>query len=382
MDGHDAVRATQRNTKVQNAYGHRLLLGRADPTIAELDAAGPAPAPGDGQVVVDVERVALTANNVTYAVLGDAFGYWRFFPAPGGHGIVPTWGFGTCTASSSDDVAVGERLWGFWPGAEQAVLTVGRADEDGFVDVAEHRAELPGFYNRYERAASTVPADVEQALAVHRPLFATGWLLARHVEGLLADGGRAVVSSASSRTAIATGWCVANPPPGEDVPDVVPVGLTSASRVDHCRDTGPWSAVAGYDEVREGDVAGLGGDGPAVFVDVRGEEPLRAAVHRALDGELVASLAVGRTSWDTERGAEVLPPQPELFFAPSVASTQAQQRGATAFRDTLEASLRAYLADPASDVAVTVVDGDDLVDAWRRLATNEVPPGATLVLEW
>ena len=44
-----------------------------------------APAPDDlapGRVLFRVERFALTANNVTYALAGDGLGYWRFFPAP------------------------------------------------------------------------------------------------------------------------------------------------------------------------------------------------------------------------------------------------------------------------------------------------------------
>ena len=31
----------------------------------------------DGQVRVEVEKFALTANNVTYAASGDLFGYWQ-----------------------------------------------------------------------------------------------------------------------------------------------------------------------------------------------------------------------------------------------------------------------------------------------------------------
>ena len=36
-----------------------------------------------------VDRFGLSANNVTYAVLGDQLGYWRLFPAPSGWGLVP-----------------------------------------------------------------------------------------------------------------------------------------------------------------------------------------------------------------------------------------------------------------------------------------------------
>ena len=35
----------------------------------------------DGQVRVRVDRFALTANNITYAAMGEMLEYWRFFPS-------------------------------------------------------------------------------------------------------------------------------------------------------------------------------------------------------------------------------------------------------------------------------------------------------------
>ena len=35
--------------------------------------------PGEARLAID--RFGLTANNITYAVFGDAMGYWQFFPA-------------------------------------------------------------------------------------------------------------------------------------------------------------------------------------------------------------------------------------------------------------------------------------------------------------
>ena len=46
----------------------------------------------DGEVRMAIDKFALTANNVSYAVIGDTFGYWKFFPAEGEWGIVPVWG--------------------------------------------------------------------------------------------------------------------------------------------------------------------------------------------------------------------------------------------------------------------------------------------------
>ncbi len=67
----------------------------------------------DGQVRVRVDAFALTANNITYAAMGDMLNYWKFFPSgEDGWGIVPVWGFGTVVESTHADVAVGERLYG------------------------------------------------------------------------------------------------------------------------------------------------------------------------------------------------------------------------------------------------------------------------------
>ena len=33
------------------------------------------------QILVQVDRFAFTANNVTYGAAGDTIGYWKFFPA-------------------------------------------------------------------------------------------------------------------------------------------------------------------------------------------------------------------------------------------------------------------------------------------------------------
>ena len=56
-------------------------------------ADGAAPALADGEALLRVDRVGLTANNVTYGVLGEAFRYWEFFPTEPGLGVVPLWGF-------------------------------------------------------------------------------------------------------------------------------------------------------------------------------------------------------------------------------------------------------------------------------------------------
>ena len=56
-----------------------------------------------GQARLQVHTFGLSANNITYAVMGDLMQYWDFFPAPEGWGRVPVWGFadvGSCTPNA------------------------------------------------------------------------------------------------------------------------------------------------------------------------------------------------------------------------------------------------------------------------------------------
>src|SRR6478735_5306952 len=99
----------------------------------------------DGEIRVRIDSFSLTANNITYAAFGDAMQYWNFYPSgEEGWGVVPVWGFGTVVQSLHPGVAVGERLYGYWPMGSGAVLQPQRLSERGFADGAPHRAQLHG----------------------------------------------------------------------------------------------------------------------------------------------------------------------------------------------------------------------------------------------
>ena len=96
---------------------------------------------GEGDVLLKVEQFALTANNMTYALIGASTGwYWDFFPAPRGWGRIPVWGFGKVVASEVDKVETGEDLFGYFPMSTHAVLKPGKIRSVGLHDASEHRA--------------------------------------------------------------------------------------------------------------------------------------------------------------------------------------------------------------------------------------------------
>ena len=101
-------------------------------------------APAADEVLLRVERFALTANNITYAVAGDSMSYWAFFPTTEGWGRVPVWGYAVVEQSNHADVAVGERVYGYLPMSTHLIVRPARVTSAGFVDSVPHRAERAG----------------------------------------------------------------------------------------------------------------------------------------------------------------------------------------------------------------------------------------------
>ena len=98
-----------------------------------------------------VDRFALTANNITYGVVGERIGYWAFFPpqdnADGGWGIIPVWGFADVVRSRCAEIPEGTRLYGYFPMASHWVMRPARVTEARMIDGSDHRQALPPVYN-------------------------------------------------------------------------------------------------------------------------------------------------------------------------------------------------------------------------------------------
>jgi uncharacterized protein DUF2855 len=285
-----------------------FLVKRSDLRECRI-AEAPAPELGPGQALLRVDSFGLTSNNVTYAVFGEAMSYWDFFPAGDGWGRVPVWGFAEVERSEAEGVETGTRLYGYLPPSSHLVVTPVDADGRGFVDGSPHRAALPSAYHRY-MATEADPfhrADTEEIQMLLRPLFFTSFLIDDQLadEGLVARG-PVIVSSASSKTAIAAAFLLARRE-GVDL-----VGLTSPRSTGFVEELGIYDRVVPYDAIESLE------RGPATFVDIAGDGAIRLAVHSHFGDQLVHSMAVGMTHWEElGAGAPELPgPKPAFFFAP------------------------------------------------------------------
>ena len=278
------------------------------------------PAPEPGQALLRVESFGLTANNITYAVMGEAMSYWDFFPAEEGWGSVPMWGFATVEGSAAEGVEPGTRVYGYLPPSSHLLVTPVAAGEDGFVDGAPHKAALPSAYHRYLATAHDpfYRADTEAIQMLLRPLFFTSFLIDDQLddEGL-ATRGPVLISSASSKTAIAAAFMLAQ----RDGVELV--GLTSPRGVEFVEGLGIYGRTVTYDAIDSLE------RGPATYVDVAGDGAVRQAVHSHFGDELIHSMAVGVTHWEElGAGSGDLPgPTPKLFFAPDRVVKRAEDWG-------------------------------------------------------
>lgn len=265
----------------------------------------------EGQIAVEIDKFALTANNVTYARLGDRIGYWRFFPAPPDWGYIPVWGLGTVTASRSPQIGEGERVYGFFPTATHAVIEPTVPTGARFLDTLAHRRDLPQTYNEYvlvNRDPGYDGSRQDQHLVL-RPLFSLSFFCSEWLkEQRFFGASRVLISSASSKTSLGLAFLLRR----ARLANLHIVGLTSPANLGFVADRGVYDDVIAYDAL-----ASLSGT-PSVYVDVAGDAKVCAAVHHALQDHLKYSVRAGLTHWDAfEWAVGQLPgPAPQLFFTP------------------------------------------------------------------
>ncbi len=269
---------------------------------------GPVPELAAGQVLFRLDRFALTANNITYAVAGDGIGYWRFFPCEEGWGRIPAMGFADVVRSTHPDVAEGTRCFGFYPMGRYLVIEPGMVSPGQIVDGAPHRTGLAPVYAQYlPTTGDAVYARMrEDAILLMRGLFMTSFLADDALAESDYSGARSVlISSASSKTSIALAFQL------QQAGRARAIGLTSARNEDFVRKLGFYDQVVSYDQVDSLAIE------PIAFVDMAGDGPVNAAVHRHFGDELKVDLRIGVTHWSAERSNEILPgPKPTPFFAP------------------------------------------------------------------
>ncbi len=298
-------------------------------------------------LLVRVDRFAFTANNITYAVLGDQLKYWQLFPAPSGFGNIPVWGFGDVVASKHPNVKEGERLFGYFPMATHLVIEASDVSKRSLRDAAAHRQGVAPVYNIYARVGGDSAFAGRQGdyQALLRPLFMLSFLVDDHLAEHEFYGAHSVLlSSASSKTAFGLAHLLHTQRKGLKV-----IGLTSASNF--VRSLGCYDEVVTYDAV-----ASLPSDLPVAFVDMTGNSDLRARLHRHFGDAMKYSGRIGLTHRATSSDEPELPgAKPARFFAPDQIRKRAKEWGPGGIDARFGAAWSTFA--PNLDLWIKVIEG-------------------------
>jgi NADPH:quinone reductase-like Zn-dependent oxidoreductase len=350
-----------------------FLVARDDLHNCRFEDA-PAPEPGPGEALLRVDAFGLTSNNITYAMFGEAMSYWDFFPAPGGWGRVPVWGFAEVLASEVAELETGARVFGYLPPSRELLVAPAHVSAHGFIDSSAHRAALPPAYNRYARtdADPLYEAEHEDEQLLLRPLFLTSYL----IDDFLQDGDffgaeTIVLSSASSKTASALAFQLSLRE------GVLVVGLTSSRSAEFARTLGVYDHVLAYDQLESLPA------GRTVYVDMAGDAQLRAAVHGHYGEQLAHSAVVGATHHDRMgQVPDALPgPRPTFFFAPDRVTKRAADWGADGLQQRMADAWHPYVAWAGGWLGVDHGHGADALQrAYLELLDGRIDPARADVL--
>ena len=331
--------------------------------IAEARVVNEGTSPSDfelsqGEVLLQIEKYAFTANNITYGVIGHRIGYWKFFPvdqaaADDGWGLVPVWGFAKVAASKHAEVAEGERVYGYFPMSSFLRVQPAKISDDAFFDGASHRAELPPVYNRYQRvnseSANGFSDDVRPILD---PLYITSFCLCDALEDQSYHGAdQVVILSASSKTAIGLAYGLSQISGAK--PEIV--GLTSDTNEEFVQSLGIYDTVITYQ-----DLSSLK-QSPAVLVDMSGNRSLLGRVHSALGDNMKYCHAVGLTHWDDMQGGEGAEgfnaERTAMFFAPGHIQKRMAEWGGERWNGKVQDFLQGAREHAQKWMTITHLDG-------------------------
>jgi hypothetical protein len=358
-----------------------INIDRDDVTKTEMVTADTSV--GHGEILVQIDSYAMTANNVTYAVFGKPAGlfgndqgYWDFFAERGEPGRLPVWGFATVLVSNVEGVAPGDRFYGYYPMASHAVLVPGNITPGGFSDVTPRRTTLPPIYNQYQRIESLgdYRAEHHDYWPVFRPLFLTGWLIADQFED---DGdygaAQVLIASASSKTAIGLGYSMKQRDGGPKT-----IGLTSAANAADLAALDIYDRVVAYDDI----ATLIDPDVPSALVDMAGNGAVTRAVHHHLGENLKYSMIVGKSHWDAAPEMGALPgPERQGFFAPGRSQKRLADWGGKGLATRLASAWLGFMDIAPKIAAVDKRSGADAAqDAYHEVLDGRADPKVGIVV--
>ncbi|MEO9945652.1 DUF2855 family protein [Paraglaciecola sp.] len=308
-------------------------------------------------VLLQIDSLGFSANNITYAVFGDKMGYWGFFPASKEWGVVPMWGFATVIQSNHSDVKVGEKVYGYLPMASHLLIKAGKASDTHFFDVSDKRKSISAVYDNYLRCAADpgYQASREAWQLNYRPLFMTSFVLDDFVGEGLADSDKSVeqiiITSASSKTAYGAAHLLMKHKAERRLNYQV-IGLTSSKNKPFTQDLGCYDKVVSYDDLQS-----VASDKPSWVLDFAGNKSLLLSLQQQFSDQLGKLILIGSTDVDAQQDKPQGHLNSEFFFAPTQVKKRTGEWGHNGFAERYAKAWQSFAIHMNDKVKVAEYSG-------------------------
>ena len=349
-----------------------------------IETAMCAPFGGDC-VVVKIESLAFTSNNLTYGLAGDSIGYWKFFPAldneSGDWGCIPMWGFAEIIQSDDPHLSVGERIFGYFPAADYLTLRPTRVTDQSFSDGSSHRSDLPPVYNNYVRLSGENNYDpvMDKVRALLFPLHMTSFCLcdALAMESYY-GASQVLVISASSKTGLgfAQGLNEHQNPPRV-------VGLTASKNVSFVRELRCYDEAISYDYLDKLDV-----DAASVVVDMSGNAKILGSLNTLLGEHLLKCITVGMTHWNEVNASldssdlPIAKEKTEFFFAPAHIQKRIRDWGREEYEKKTDSFMKARVEQSNDWMNVREIEGlKGFAEVYRQIVEGDLDPSEGIIVK-
>ena len=371
--------SAKQSTPLLDFNGHVFEVNKLDLKKTRIEPLAIQQTRVKNEVILNVDKFALTANNISYGITGDTLGYWRFFPpqtlsresksSNNQWGRLPVMGFATVVSSNNHEIQVGEKVWGFMPMATHVKILAGKISDLGFSDVSPYRDGLAPLYAAFERVKSNPFHSIEHEdyEILVRGLFITSWLVDDFMDDNQYFGAsQYLITSASSKTSIALAFAVKK---RRRRPSI---GITSSKNKAFVESLDCYDQVISYDEITH-----LNADTPSILVDMAGGKATLTAIHCHFTEQLRYSCRIGATHHNDMLPADIsknsgLPGAiPTFFFAPSQLKKRTKDWGSKETMKQIGYSLQGYIDFCRSVMSIEhTTDKNDIDAIYQRILSG------------
>ncbi len=318
-----------------------------------------------GQVRLQIERFAMTANNITYAVIGKQLKYWDFFPTKDDHGKIPVWGLASVSQSKQPDLAVGDRFYGYYPMSTELIVSPGKVSPFGFTDMADHRQHLAPIYNNYTKMTKEFN-PMDNHLCIFRPLYTTSFLNYDFLKRSdFYNAKQVILTSASSKTALGIAQLLMT---NKDQHNIEVIGLTSDKNKGFVTDTKYYDTVLGYGDIDQIEKIS------SVTVDLSGNTTTLVNISEHLGDELAFISLIGLTDYSKTDRSVVLP-NSKFFFAPDVAVTFFKEHGRDEATKMIQTAMVNFIKDANNWINIQSIGSLEKLDPlYKEMLMGKVDP--------